>query len=470
MARRILIFFVAVACAAAFSAQAGFAQESAPQPKQSDFKGSWGSAFRIRHEYWKNWRDMDNDQLDNRNFFRVKSSLWGKLDYREDISLYAKLTNEFKPYAYFASSTGSVPDKFATKKGYHFDINEVVFDNLYLDIRNVLDLPLDLRIGRQDFLGAYGEGLLIMDGTPQDGSRTYYFNAVKIGLKVNDENTVDAIYLADPRDEEILPVINRRRLINVNGNRNEDKRVSLLNTTDEQGGILYWKNKSIEGLSLEEYYIFKYEAEEGGTGLQAQKGLINTFGSYAKYTRGGWGVRAQLASQFGDYGDNDREGLGGFVYFDRECAQRAWKPKATVGYIYLSGDKRSTAKNEAWDPLFARYPWFSEIYVNSMASETGIAGYWTNMQAYRAELSVNPTAKLKLCGGYSYLRANAQVAPSAIFSGTNKNRGQVLMGKVEYAFNKNVSAYLLGEYLIPGKFYKDQDPAIFLREEISIKF
>ena len=52
-----------------------------------------GSSFRLRHEYWKNWKDMDNDQKDNRNFFRVKSSLWGQWDYDKSLSLYAKLTN-----------------------------------------------------------------------------------------------------------------------------------------------------------------------------------------------------------------------------------------------------------------------------------------------------------------------------------------------------------------------------------------
>ncbi len=148
-------------------------------------KLKWGSSWRIRHEYWKNWKDMNNAQLDNRNFFRIKTSLWSQLDYKKFFTLFAKLTDEFRAHTYFGGTSGSFPDKTASKKGYHFDINEVVFDNLYLDVKNIFNSPLDLRLGRQDFLGTYGEGFLIMDGTPQDGSWTFYFNALKACWHIN---------------------------------------------------------------------------------------------------------------------------------------------------------------------------------------------------------------------------------------------------------------------------------------------
>jgi hypothetical protein len=145
----------------------------------AETKIKYGGAERMRYEYWGNWLDMDNCQLDTRSFFRFKTSLWGQMDVDQDFTLYAKLTNEFKAYTYFGGATSSAPDKTADKKGYRFDINEVVFDNLYADMKGFMGLPVDLRLGRQDFLGTYGEGFLIMDGTPQDGSRTFYFNAAK---------------------------------------------------------------------------------------------------------------------------------------------------------------------------------------------------------------------------------------------------------------------------------------------------
>jgi len=53
----------------------------------------------------------------------------------------------------------------------------------------VLNLPIDFKIGRQDFLGQYGEGFLILDGTPGDGSRSFYFNAIKLTWKINSNNS-----------------------------------------------------------------------------------------------------------------------------------------------------------------------------------------------------------------------------------------------------------------------------------------
>ena len=438
-----------------------------PVSAQTEF--SWGSYLRLRYEYWKNWKDMDNNQKDNRNYFPIKTSLWGKVNFNTDISLFAKLTNEFKAYTYFGGTASLIPDKTNSKKGYHFDINEVIFENLYLDENNFLSLPVDLRLGRQDFAGMYGEGFLIMEGTPQDGPRTLYFNAAKASWKVDEKNTIDIIYINDPRDEEFLPVINRLRLRNA-ANPGLDGQPQLLNTTDEQAGVLYWKNNKIKDLALEAYYIFKYEAEDGGYGYQAQKGSVNTIGSFVNYSLGTLNFRGQIANQFGSYGSNAREGIGGYMFVDKVFNGITWSPKGNIGFVYLSGDNKKTAKNEGWDPLFSRWEWMSPMYARSMCAETGILGYWTNMRIYRVSLTLKPTEKINLYLWYNFLQANEQVAPNAILSGSGKNRGHLPQVKVEYMFNKNVTTSFWMEYLIPGNFYKNRDPAVFLRTELQLKF
>lgn len=440
--RRAILALCAFAVAGAGIPAALFAE---PQFK-------FGFYERARHEYWKNNMDMNNDALDNRNFFRFKTSLSGQADFSKDLGLFLKLTNENKAYAYFGNSTTG-------NKDFHYDPNEWIFDNFYVDIKNTLGLPLDLRIGRQDFLGTYGEGFLIMDGTPQDGSRTFYFNAAKASLRADENNTVDFIYINNPRDDTYLPVLN------------EDKAPQALNTTDEEAYVLYWKNKSLKDLALEGYYIYKREDDDGGRGLQAQKGRINTLGSYAKYSFSPWALRAQAARQFGTYGTNDRTGLGGFVFLDRSFDELVWKPQVSLGFLYLSGDKRSTNKNEAWDPLFSRWPWMSELYLLSMGTETGITGYWTNLQMWRASLVLATSGKSKCTLWYNFLRADEQVAASTVFSSSGKDRGHLPQARFDYTFNKNVSTYFLAEYLIPGNFYVDsRDGAVFLRTEVQIKF
>ncbi len=412
----------------------------------------WGPYERLRYEYWKNMFDLDNSAKDNRSFFRIKTSLWGEADFNEDINLFVKLTNENKAYTYYyQTSTG--------KKGYRYSINEVVFDNLYLGVKNLVGLPLDLRLGRQDLSPSdYGEGFILNDGTPEDGTRTYYFNALKATWHWNDKNTTDFLYIDDPKKERFLPVINH-----VKGKQ-------MLNATDETGCGIYHKSDTIKNLHLESYYFFK--TEEGGTQiLTSEETKLNTIGSFGKYTSSPWVLRAQLAYQFGTYGDNDREGVGGYLFLDRDFKSALWSPIATIGFMYLSGNDRNSSKNEAWDPLFSRWGGaVSELYNSLYLNETGTIAYWTNLQLVRVRLVLSLTPKAKLSFWYNLLRANENPAPSTFF-GSGKTRGHLPQAKIEYAFNKNISTYILAEYFIPGDFYADgADDALFLRSEIQLKF
>ena len=112
----------------------------------------------------------------------------------------------------------------------------------------------------------------------------------------------------------------------------------------------------------------------------------------------------------------------------------------------------------------------SDLYVMSMAADTGVLGYWTNLQLYRLEVSLKPTAKTKLSLWYNFLRANDSVASSAICSGSGKTRGYLPQVRFDYNINKNVSTYFLAEYLFPGNFYRDHDGELFLRTELQLKF
>ncbi len=410
-----------------------------------DLKG--GSYLRLRHEYWKNVFDLENSAKDDRNFFRFKGCLWAELDLGDDISYFVRVTDEFKSYVYYLQRTG--------KKRPRFDLDEVVIDNLYLDHKNFLGLPLDLRVGRQDFLFTYGEGFLIMDGTPLDGSRTYYFNAARVTWHMDERNSLDFVYINDPIEDDILPHIKQK------------PPHRKLNATDEQAVMTYWKGDPIEDVHLEGYYIFKRE-DGGGPRLQARQTDLSTVGSFARCAFAPWALRAQFAYQFGEYGPYDREGFGGYVFLDTSFEDVAWSPAASAGFIYLSGDDPSTSGNEGWDPLFSRWPWMSELYCLTYAGESGLA-YWTNLQMWRAELVLKPIRKTKLSLWYNFLRANDN--PAGALFGTGKNRGHLPQAKLEYSLDENISAYVLAEYFVPGNFYSDSaDEAFFLRTELTFKF
>jgi len=429
----------------------------------SEAKFKWGPYLRLRHEYWRNVldsesKDLTNEAKDNRNFFRIKAGAWAQADLTDWLSASIKLIDEFRAYTYYFQSTSK-------KKGYHFDVNELYFDNLYVDVKKVLNLPVDLRIGRQDFLGQYGESFLIGDGTPGDGSRSFYFNAAKASWAVDQNNSVDMIYITDPRDDTYLPVIN------------EDKNPFNLNTTNEQGAVLYWKNKElVQDMNLEGYYIYKREDDEYGSGAQAQKGIINTFGSYAKYNMDPFTVRGQFCYQFGTYGLDDRQGYGGYAYIDRAFKDVAWNPVATIGYVYLSGDNPKTSKNESFDPLFSRFPNFFELYGYTIGNskDQGVLFYWSNLAIATARVVVSPTKKMKLSNSYHFLWAPERLPVANRvypYNNSGKNRGQLVSSQISYAFTKNITGYILGEYFLPGNFYNSgSDSEAFLRSQLELKF
>jgi len=429
----------------------------------AEVETSYGINFRLRQETWDNLFDMNiidatsNSPVFTRpddNYFRLKTSPWFKAAVDKQYVFYIKLTNEAR---YFMETSSQASRPAGMNK------DEVVFDNLYASANNVAGAPVDLTVGRQDLM-TYGEGFLIMDGTPVDGSRTFYFNAAKGVVKFGDNASVDLIWITDQFNDRALPSLY-----------SEPKR--QLNTTDEQGAVAYGRTKIGENLNLEPYYIYKREQTTPlpfGTNGALE---LNTVGARAVYGFGtGWKLRGEFAHQFGSYENgNDRTGDGGYAYISRKYEEVVLKPSFELGGAYLSGDDPSTTnKVEAWDPLFSRWPWMSELYVLSYGTETGIVGYWTNLQLYRASfrLSLDPETGLDL--SYNYLRANenshVSTAP-AIFSADGKNRGSLIQAKLSHKFSKTVDGYFLIEDFVPGNYYVDanRDNAMFVRWELQWK-
>ncbi len=429
----------------------------------AEVETSYGINFRLRQETWDNLFDMNivdatsNSPVFTRpddNYFRLKTSPWFKAVVDKQYVFYTKLTNEAR---YFMETSSQASRPAGMNK------DEIVFDNLYASANNIAGSPVDLTVGRQDLM-TYGEGFLIMDGTPVDGSRTYYFNAAKGVVKFGDKTSVDLIWITDQLNDRALPSLYT-----------EPKR--QLNTTDEQAAVLYGRTKIGENLNLEPYYIYKRE-QTTPLPYGTQGALkLNTVGARAVYGFGtGWKLRGEFAHQFGSYENgNDRTGDGGYAYISRKYEEVNLQPSFELGGAYLSGDDpKTTNKVEAWDPLFSRWPWMSELYVLSYGTETGIVGYWTNLQLYRASfrISLDPATGLDL--SYNYLRANENSHVSSappIFSADGKTRGSLIQAKLSHKFSKAVDGYFLLEDFVPGNYYvpTNRDNAMFVRWELQWK-
>jgi hypothetical protein len=124
---------------------------------------------------------------------------------------------------------------------------------------------------------------------------------------------------------------------------------------------------------------------------------------------------------------------------------------------------------EAWDPLFSRWPWMSELVAYSFLTESG-AGYWTNLGMWRVEGSIMPFEKTKVTLRYNYLRANEVFSGPGFGSG--KNRGVLYQAVLNQTISQNVSVDVTGEYFLPGDFYAvgNRTETVFVGTAVNVKF
>ncbi len=452
----------------------------------ADVTFNYGASERIRQEIWDNLIDLKtlNPVAKDFNFFRFKTSLWGSADFNKDTSLFLKLTAE--PYYHF----GPYKPKKTNGGVTELDENEGVFDNLYIKANNAFGLPVDLKIGRQDFLmgeDMYGERFLLADGTPQDGSRTFYFNAAKAKWRINQDNSIDFVYITNQWQDRYLPTL-RSEIANSLTYYNGKK---FLDTSDSQAFLVYGRTKPVDNLTLEPYYIWKRE-EKGAIPAYSAPAVIpqlclNTIGAHTVYTSAPWTFGGEFAYQFGKYaGDKasggyagqDRRGYGGYAFGKYKFANIPFKPEFELRFVYLSGDDPSTGKNEDFDPLYSRQPYWNEllgyVMINEFIREAAkVAFYWSNSQLYMAKVNMGLSPDTNLSLSYQYWMANqpAQPIPSkAAMFGTGDERGHLPTLFLTHKFNKNIDAFFQYEYFIPGSFYADNAKnGQFLRWQFQFK-
>ncbi|MCX8034552.1 MAG: alginate export family protein [Thermodesulfovibrio sp.] len=436
-----------------------------------------GAAFRLRQEIWDNVVSLGVAQSaqPDRNFFRLRIQLWDNVKFNENLSAYVRLATEPK---YFSGPYELPLDKRTNFK--NFDQDEVVIDNLYVDIKKPFNIPLTFRIGRQDFLGKdmYGEGFLIIDGTPGDGSRTFYFNALKATILIADGHSVDLVYVSNPKTDQYLPSLYPAYYDSDTAGRAYINHKKRLAASNERGFWIYGRHKIIDWLNIEPYYIYKKEKEYIGI----PESYINTFGLRAVFKISDFSMRGELAKQTGKYelSGNRISGLGGYAFAGYNFKNCPLKPNLEIGYIYLSGDKTDTNKNEGFNPLFSRAPQWNELLIYTLIPETGgkggpIPGYWTNIKALITRLRLTPMKDLGITLSYQRFWADEKTNITAgtyrdMFSNNGKNRGDLWAIIGNYKFNKNLDGMLQIEYFDPGNFYSDKTKsAAFIRWQLQYR-
>lgn len=423
---------------------------------------TWGFDERMRAIYANNFILMDQDAVGHeRRFNRFRSRLWGNFRPAENIEVNTRLVWEWRIWC---NSNDGAP--LSNPSSIEWD--EAIFDQLNVKFKNLFDAPMDIQVGRQDII--FGNGWLVLDGTPLDGSRTIFFDAARLTYRFEESKTnLDLVYIDQETESDrwVEPFNDQER---------------ALHEQDERGAILYLTNKSIENVQLDGYYIWKHDMFPDNFSANhppawSRESDIHAFGGrVAGKIDQSWLYRAEFAQEVGRQKNWGGEGetLCAFGLNSRldYLFNDDWKNDVHLAYEYLSGDDPSTGTDEGFDPLWARWPQWSELYVYSYIPETRIAET-TNLHRAGFGWDADPCPKIHLANEYNLLFADENTRKDAAqFSDNGHFRGQLFTSRLSYKFSPLISGHLLGEFLFPGNYYSEDnnDVAVFLRYELTITF
>jgi hypothetical protein len=140
---------------------------------------------RVRNENWNNILDYSGSSNDQRNQIRYRTRFWLKTPLTSNIEVAVGLNQETNQIINGQN---------------HFD--EVDFETAYVQVNRLFSNRLSLRVGRQNLMR--GEGFILLEGNPWDGSRTIYHNAAVLSY-ASKKGTLDFIGIYDPSYDRFLP-------------------------------------------------------------------------------------------------------------------------------------------------------------------------------------------------------------------------------------------------------------------------
>lgn len=387
------------------------------------------------------------------HFFRFRTRLWSQLDVDPSVHIYGRICNEFRDYI--------DPDNTAMDA-----MDEIVLDNLYLDLVGLFGDKIDLRVGRQDLI--YGTGKLVLEGTPKDGSRTIYMDAARLRWRAAEKTSIDLFGIYNQAENQLVVHSQDRDLTGYDAGFNDGT---------ESGGGLYVTNKDIERMPFEVYYLFKDESDWVNKVGTNQPGVeVHTAGFRLMPSTADQKLSAsiELAAQQGEMDDGvDQEAYMVDAVGKIAAPAIAASAKFSAGYYMITGDDPETAdKDEGWNPLWSRFPQYSELYVYAFDAEA--AGRWSNVTLPHVGFEVGDPKKLGTKVLLGYMLAGEDDGP-----GDGKTRGWLGTVRTDFTIpiseklltkNGRLFGHLLAEVFSPEDYYNVDDLAHFVRWEISYQF
>lgn len=374
---------------------------------------------------------IDDDYVIN------QTRLWADADVNEHLRIFIQL-QDARAFGVEGTTVGFAADGANNR----IDIHQG-----YFDLKNLFDLPLTVRVGRQEII--WGDHRVIGNlvwsnqGRVFDGGRfmwdTDTIHAEAFAIKVDEDG-----YLSS----------------SVDGSGNSDENI--------YAGMLAFK-KLLPGALIELMYIQKNNQDDTAavsahTGAGSGNTIIHDFGiridgklpnmDAVDYT-------LESHGQTGDVGDLDHEawafaGRIGYTFKDV-----AWTPRIGFEYAFASGDDDpADGDHDTFDNLYPTNHWQGNYGFVDLVS-------WQNMHDFRTNLKVNPTNKLMVQADYHYFLLDEEedgwynagaglVAsrPVGGYSGDDK-LGQEVDFTASYQLYKNVAILAGYSWFTPGDWIED---------------
>ncbi len=414
MRRSLFILTVGAAILAAAWGSVPASAQNAPAPRLKLI-----FVERFRFEAWDNAVNLDDAGNDAFAYTRNRTTLGLDWSVAKNLEVLGKVTNEFRVYL--------------APKDRVFNWHEVFVDNLYVKWTIPGRVPFTVTAGRQDL--NFGEGFVIADGTPGDGSRSYYFNALRLDADLGKAHRLTAFAHAQKTTDRFLPVINPRE--------------QGLAEQPEKAVALYYAG-AFGQAKVDAYVVLKTTDANQAWPIPTR---TDTFGAraVAPLTKP-LTLTAEGALQTGKSGDAGRSAFGAIVHLD--CDLRGTLPllkTAVVGGILLSGDDPATARMEGWDPIFSRWPKWSESYIYTLTRESR-PSYWSNLSSVYGQLALDFGARSD--GHIMVMPMGAGHAQPGVFpGGAGRGRGTLVRGRLNYKISQFLTGRFIWEHFDPGSFY-----------------
>ena len=446
---------------------------------------TWGADFRARNEYLNNALTLSEaGARHEQDYFRFRERLWTTITPVTNFTLNARLAAEQREW---------MKPTYANQHGYRsgFEERYLILDNANVKWNNAFNQPLTITAGRQDiFFGDPLNWWLVADGTPGDGSWTFFLDSIRLSLDAKDIKTkFDLVYIyQNALPDEWIPTIGRSSKNTVAG----VPRPYSLTEQNEQGVIFYVSNKSLKNAQIDGYFIYKHDSRELPLLTAGDNADIYTIG--AKITgqpAPHWAYSLEGAYQFGN--KQDFTVLTNYVNSSSDWRDiSAYGANAKLTYLfkdkrnnqtsiifeYLSGDDPNTRdSDEMFDVLWGRWPRWSELYIYSYVYETsGKIAQLNNVMRVGASWSLSPMKNTTFSAMYNALFApqeipTRRIAPAAgLFSYDGNFRGHYVQAVLKHQFSKRVSGHLWSEFVWQGDYYAQRDLMTFLRAEVMFTF